>query len=584
MYHLRRAISIETALITGQIYRSALSIERHEGMISQTLESVLRWKEGKMTEKATTVVPHLELRHITKRFPGIIANQDVNLKINHGEVHALLGENGAGKSTLMNVLVGLYTAEEGDILIDGKKANIRTPKDSIALGIGMVHQHFKLVEELTVAENIIIGYEKQGFKIDLKKVENDLRELSDKYNLPISPELRVSDLSAGEKQRVEIVKMLYRNVDLLILDEPTSVLTPQETERLFDNLREMKAQNKTIIFISHKLDEVMEIADRVTILRGGKLIETMDKTDTDPQDLARKMIGREMVPASRGFDNDLDGAPEMFVADHITAKGDEGAIAVDDVSLSIRAGEILGIAGVSGNGQTELAEVLTGLRGMEKGTLMVDGKPVKNNVKAIIDAGVGHIPEDRNGTGAVPNFSVLENVALKKYNKAPIKKGIVMDRNAMREFGEKLLSEFDVRMSSSDMPARLLSGGNMQKMICAREIDNNPKVIVAVHPTYGLDVAAIDMVHRYLIEEQKKGCAILLISESLDEVFALSDTIAVMFHHKLTSKRNREDWTIDSIGFAMMGISDEQRAAAEARAAVSDAVTEVPEEKEGGAA
>ncbi len=503
----------------------------------------------------------LEFQNVTKRFPGIIANDKVNLKIKRGEIHALLGENGAGKSTLMNVLVGLYTPDEGQILMNGEKVEIKSPKDSIHLGIGMVHQHFKLVEELSVMENIVIGYEKQGFALHKKATCKQLEELSEHYHLPIDPKALIRDLSAGEKQRVEIVKMLYRNVNFLILDEPTSVLTPQEAEKLFDYLREMKADNKTVIFISHKLDEVMAIADRVTILRQGKLIETMEKAETNPKDLARKMIGKEMQSIEKKINDHLDNAPVIIAGKNLNAKGDEGVLAIKDVNIEIRQGEILGIAGVSGNGQSELAQVLTGLRHLESGQITVNGKEIRGGAMSFINAKVGHIPEDRIGTGSIPSFSVLENVILKKYKKPPIKRGPFIDYRKAAYFGKNLLKEFDVRMPSYDMPVKLLSGGNMQKLIFAREIDNDPQVIIAVHPSYGLDVLAVDMVHQYLIKEQQRGCAILLISEDLDEILTLSDSIAVMYKHTLTPKRNRNDWTIDEIGYAMMGIGKNQATA-----------------------
>ncbi|MCX5976648.1 MAG: ABC transporter ATP-binding protein [Coprothermobacterota bacterium] len=496
----------------------------------------------------------LELRGITKTFPGVLANQSVDLTIRKGEIHALLGENGAGKSTLMNILTGLYTPDAGKIFIHGKEVHIRNPKDAIASGIGMVHQHFKLVEELKVYENIIIGWKEQGWLLNQPVLVKHIADLSARYNLPVDPNITVRDLSAGQKQRVEIIKMLYRNMEFLILDEPTSVLTPQETEKLFVYLREMKTQGKTVIFISHKLNEVMEIADRVTVLREGRLIRTMDKDQTSPKELARMMIGREMETIAKiAIDKEVRREP-VLVAEGLTAKGDEGQVALKGVSFTIEKGEILGLAGVSGNGQSELAEALTGMRPLEAGTVSLNQKEIKGATLHFIQAGISHIPEDRIGTGSIPSFSCIDNVILKSYRKPPIRRGWTLNHRKAEEIGGRLLKEYDVRMSSPNTPIKLLSGGNMQKLILAREISCGPKLIVAVHPTYGLDICAVEMVHNYLIQEQKRGCAILLISEDLDEILTLSDSIAVIYKGEMTSKKHRNDWTIETLGCAMMGI------------------------------
>ena len=499
----------------------------------------------------------LELHGITKTFPGVVANQDVTLAIKKGEIHALLGENGAGKSTLMNILTGMYLPEKGKIFIHNKEAHIKSPKDAIDLGIGMVHQHFRLVEELKVYENIVIGWKGQGWLLIKPKLVKQIAEISTKYNLPVEPNATVRDLSAGQKQRVEIIKMLYRNVEFLILDEPTSVLTPQETEKLFVYLRQMKSQGKTVIFISHKLNEVMEIADRVTVLREGRLIQTMDKNQTNPRELSKLMIGREMETIEKtATDKDAKREP-LLAVESLEAKGDEGQIALRGASFSVDKGEILGIAGVSGNGQSELAEVLTGMRAMEKGKIILNEEEIKGASIFFIRAGISHIPEDRIGVGSIPSFSCIDNVIMKRYQKPPIRRGWALNRKKADEIGTKLLKEYDVRMSSPHIPIKLLSGGNMQKLILAREISGQPKLIVAVHPTYGLDVSAVDMVHNYIIQEQQRGCAILLISEDLDEILTLSDSICVIYKGEMTPKKHRNDWTIETLGYAMMGVHNE---------------------------
>jgi len=504
----------------------------------------------------------LEFKDIVKTFPGIIANDHINLKVKKGSIHALLGENGAGKSTLMNILVGLYAPDSGDIYKNDKKVKINSPKDSIDLGIGMVHQHYKLVDTLKVSENIIIGWDKQKWLINNKLLFDKITTLSEQYDLPVKPNAIVSDISVGEKQRVEIIKMLFRNVEILILDEPTSVLAPQECQKLFKTLKEMKRQGKTIIFISHKLNEVMDIADTVTVLRDGKIINTLAKDDTNPRELARMMIGKEMEAIKKNTLEDLQKAEIVLVAEDLKALGDEGEIALNDVSISIKKGEILGIAGVSGNGQKELAEVLTGLRPLVKGKIIIQGKEIKK-YKAIefINNGISHIPADRIGVGMIPDLNCIENVILRTYKKKPIKKGLILDFKEANKIGEQLLSEYDVRMSSCYMPVKLLSGGNIQKLILAREISCNPKLIIAVHPTYGLDVSAVNMVHKFLLKEQEKGVAILLISEDLDEILALSDEITVMYKGKLTQTQVRKICSIENIGYAMMGIDKEIREA-----------------------
>ena len=500
----------------------------------------------------------LKLKNIVKTFPDVVANDHINLQVKRGSIHALLGENGAGKSTLMNILAGLYAPDSGEIYINNKKARINGPKDSINLGIGMVHQHYKLVDTLKVAENIIIGLPEQKLMINNRVLFDKIASLSEKYNLLIRPNALVSDLSVGEKQRVEIIKMLYRNVGILILDEPTSVLAPQECQERFKTLKEMKCQGKTIIFISHKLNEVMDIADTVTVLRNGKVIKTIVKTDTNPRELAQMMVGKEIGAISKNFLKDLKKAEPVLVAENLRALGDEGEIALNNISLSIKKGEILGIAGVSGNGQKELAEVLTGLRPLVNGRIFIQGKEIRR-LKPInfVNSGISHIPADRIGVGIIPDFNCIENVILRIYKKKPIKKGLMLDFKKASEIGNQLLNRYDVRMSSSYMPVKLLSGGNIQKLILARELSCNSQLIIAMHPTYGLDVSVLNKVHKFLLKEQENGVAILLISEDLGEILTLSDEISVMYKGELTSKRSRKYCTIENIGYAMMGIDKE---------------------------
>ncbi|HEC92683.1 MAG TPA: ABC transporter ATP-binding protein, partial [Candidatus Atribacteria bacterium] len=497
----------------------------------------------------------LEFKNIVKTFPGIVANDHINLKIKRGDIHALLGENGAGKTTLMNILTGLYAPNSGEIYINDKKVKINSPKDSINLGIGMVHQHYKLVDTLKVSENIIIGSHKQKWMINNRVIFDEIISLSEKYGLAIRPNELVGNLSVGEKQRVEIIKMLYRNVEILVLDEPTSVLTLQECQNLFKTLREMKRQGKTIIFISHKLNEVMDVADTITVLRQGKIVNTLAKVDTNPIELTRMMFERETETITKNTLKDLQKAETVLVVEGLKALGDEGEISLNDVSFSIKKGEILGVAGVSGNGQKELAEVLTGLRPLVKGKIIIQGKEIRE-YKPIefINNGISHIPADRIGVGTIPDFNCIENVILKTYRKQPIKKGLILDFKEANKIGEQLLNKYDVRISSYYIPVRLLSGGNLQKLILAREISCNHQLIIAVHPTYGLDVSAVNMIHKFFLEEQKKGVAILLISEDLDEILALSDEITVMYKGKLTPKQLRQKCSIENIGRAMMGI------------------------------
>ncbi|MCB0193770.1 MAG: ABC transporter ATP-binding protein [Anaerolineae bacterium] len=492
------------------------------------------------------------MRGITKRFPGVLANDDVNFAVEKGEIHALLGENGAGKSTLMNMVNGLYRADEGKILLDGKPVKFSSPRDAIDSGVGMVHQHFMLVPTQTVSENLILGQKAPRFYINYKKLEQDIAELSRKFGLAVDPQAKIWQLSVGEQQRVEILKMLYQGAKLLIMDEPTAVLTPQEVTDLFKTLREMTATGHTIIFISHKLDEVVEIADKVTVLRRGKVVATVDGHATSKAELARLMVGREVL--FRIKKKPAEPTTDALVIDSVSCENDRGLPALRDLSLTVRSGEVVGIAGVAGNGQTELAQVITGLREAKFGTITVQGQNVTNqSATATIDQGLAYIPSDRNGVGSSPNLTLADNLILKSYRKPPIGPGWRIDLKLVRSQAEKLIEQFDVKTPSADLPARLLSGGNLQKLILAREISRQPKVIIAVYPVRGLDVGAIESIHQMLIDERDRGAGILLISEDLDELLSLSDRIVVLFEGQIVGEVPPEDERIDEIGLMMAG-------------------------------
>jgi ABC-type uncharacterized transport system ATPase subunit len=492
----------------------------------------------------------VRMRGICKRFAGVVANDHVNLEVRAGEIHALLGENGAGKSTLMNILSGLYRADAGEIFIHGKRVDIRSPRRAIELGIGMVHQHFMLVEMHTVAENITLGLNKPRFLLNLRQIEREIGQISERYGLQVDPRAYIWQLSVGEQQRVEILKMLYRGVDILILDEPTAVLTPQEADELFATLRQMASEGRSVIFISHKLDEVMHIADRITVLRGGKVAATLDRASTDKRELARLMVGREVLfnLAKTPF---KPGEVVLEVR-NVHALSDRGMPALKDVSFTIRRGEILGVAGVAGNGQRELAEVITGLRKVTRGEIIIRNQNMTNaSPRKVIDEKVSHVPEDRLGMGLIPNLPVSDNAILKGYLHPPLSRGPFLDGVSIRSFVQKLIDSFDVATPSQDIPIKLLSGGNLQKTLLAREISVGPELMVAVHPTRGLDVGATEFVQRMLLKQRDDGLAILLISEDLDELLALSDRIAVMYGGQIRAIVNAAEADIAEIGLMM---------------------------------
>jgi ABC-type uncharacterized transport system ATPase subunit len=497
--------------------------------------------------------PVLEMRGIVKEFPGIVANDHVDFDLVKGEVHALLGENGAGKSTLMNILYGLYKADAGEIRLNGKPVTFGSAKDAIDAGIGMVHQHFMLIPVMTVAENIVLGTEprREGVLLDEGAAERRVAELARTFRFTVDPHARIDSITVGQQQRVEIMKALYRDADVLILDEPTAVLTPQEALDLFEILRTLKREGISIIFISHKLNEVLEIADRITVLRRGKMIETVAGAGATQESLARAMVGREVLlrvdrPPAKPGDVLLD-VRDLHVLD------DRGLEKVRGVSLQVRAGEIVGIAGVDGNGQSELIDAIAGLRRIESGAVTVAGRELhRASARKMLDAGVGHIPEDRQRRGLVLEFTIAENIALHDYARPPDARWGWLFPRRLVERAARLIREFDVRGGGPLTRAGGLSGGNQQKVVVAREVARDPKVLVAAQPTRGLDVGAIEYLHRRLVEERDEGRAILLISLELEEIFSLSDRILVIYEGEIVGEHTGEV-SEDEIGLEMLG-------------------------------
>jgi simple sugar transport system ATP-binding protein len=495
----------------------------------------------------------LEMRGITKAFPGIVANDNVDFELRRGEVHALLGENGAGKSTLMNILYGLYKADAGEVVLNGKPVVFHSAKDAIRAGIGMVHQHFMLIPVMTVAENIVLGIEpsKDVVLLDERGAEQRVREISQQFGLAVDPTALISEISVGQQQRVEILKALYRGAEILILDEPTAVLTPQEAGELFAIVKSLQADGKSIIFISHKLNEVLEIGDRTTVLRRGRKIETVPCAGATEDSLARAMVGREVLlrvekaPANPG--------DALLTVDDLHVVDDRGIEKVKGISFEVRSGEIVGIAGVDGNGQTELIDAITGLRRYHAGTVKVAGRDLHGaSVRGMLDAGVGHIPEDRQRRGLVLEFSIAENIALHDYEEPPNAKWGWLFPKQLIARAKSLIREFDVRGGGPLTRAGGLSGGNQQKVIAAREIARDPKVLIAAQPTRGLDVGAIEYLHRRLVEERDEGRAILLISLELEEVLSLSDRILVIYEGEIVGEHST-DVSDQEVGLEMLG-------------------------------
>jgi general nucleoside transport system ATP-binding protein len=493
----------------------------------------------------------LELTGITKRFGSLVANDHIDLTVEPGEIRALLGENGAGKTTLMNVLIGLVQPDAGEIRVDGKLVVIHSPKDAIAARIGMVHQHFMLVPVFTVAENVTLGLEPtRAFGLlDRRRARSDVRKLSERYGLQVDPDAYVEDLPVGVQQRVEIIKTLMRDASVLILDEPTSVLTPGETDDLFRIMRELRAGGRSIVFISHKLREVQAIADTITIIRRGKVVGERPPTATDTE-LAALMVGRPVQ--LRVSKRPAQPGDVVLGVQHLTVAGEHGTPAVDDVSFQVRAGEILGVAGVQGNGQTELCEALLGLR-PASGSVLLNGRDVSHATpRDRLRAGIGYIPEDRREDGLVGDFSVADNMILDVYDRRPFASGIALDLSAIRDNAVSRVAEFDVRTTSVDTPTQTLSGGNQQKVILAREIGRDIKVLLASQPTRGLDVGSIEFVHRRIVEQRDQGVAVLIVSSELDEIYALADRIAVMYEGKITGFRTPEV-SVEELGLLMAG-------------------------------
>lgn len=498
--------------------------------------------------------PVVSMKNITKKFGSNIANHNVSFHLKKGTIHGLLGENGAGKTTLMNILYGLYEQNEGDIFIKGEKVKIDTPSRAIELGIGMVHQHFMLVRPFSVVENIVLGLESERKPLlDLKSARKKIIDLCEKYKIKVDPDAKISQLSVGEQQRVEILSAIYCGADILILDEPTAVLTPQEVKELFHILRIMRDSGKSIIFITHKLEEILEIGDEISVLRDGGLMNTVEVKDTTKEELTRMMVGREVL-----FDfssSSTQPGNTVMKAENLHAVSSKGIPALKGISFELREGEILGIAGVDGNGQKELCEALTGLIPIVQGNIKVCDEELSNKIpKDFIKSGVAHIPEDRQRTGLVMNFSVMKNFIIKEFDTPRFSKYGFLNSKLIKETAEKLVNEYNIKTDGIHAQGKNLSGGNQQKIILGREIGCNPKVLIANRPTRGLDIGAIEYVRQKLIDQKEKGVGVLLISADLDEIFQLSDRIAVMYEGEIMGIVDRSEIDIDSIGLMMAGV------------------------------
>ncbi|MFN2136833.1 MAG: ABC transporter ATP-binding protein [Candidatus Promineifilaceae bacterium] len=502
-------------------------------------------------------IDSMEMRGIVKVFPGVLANDHIDFDVKAGEIHALLGENGAGKSTLMKVLYGLYKPEEGDILLNGEAVSIESPNDSINYGIGMIHQHFMLVDNLSVAQNVALGLKTaRGPVVDINGVSKRILELSELYGLKVDPRAIISDLAVGERQRVEIIKALFRGAALLVLDEPTAVLTPQEVEDIFVIFKEMAAEGHALIFISHKLDEIFALTDRVTVLRDGRVVGTRPTVEVSKRMLANMMVGREVV--LERFRPQIEPGDVRLELDNVSAINNSGVPILKNVSFQIHSNEILGVAGVSGNGQRPLAEVIAGLQSVTGGRILLEGKDVTNAEPVeMYEVGLSYIPEERMHDGVIKDFSVADNVILQDHIHAPYSNGLFLNFKAIEEKSQELVTDYRVKTPSLDTPVKNLSGGNIQKLILARELDRQPRVLIAAQPTRGVDIGATEYIHAQLLKQRSEGLATLLISEDLDEVKALSDRILVMFGGESMGVVRADEVTIEQLGLMMAGESKE---------------------------
>lgn len=496
--------------------------------------------------------PAVELVNVDKAFYGVKANDRVNFHLARGEIHAILGENGAGKSTLCSILAGLYRPDTGEMFLDGEPVAFKSPKDALAAGVGMVYQHFRLVPNLTVAENFALGYPGVGFRLNQRDLHRAAEELGEQYGLPVDPRARIWQISVGEQQRVEILKLLYRNVKILILDEPTAVLTPQESTALFATMRQMAAEGRSVIFVSHKLHEVKEVSDRVTVLRDGRVVAGIATEKAEPVDLARMMVGRDLELPTR--DPRTEFGPTVLAVEELRVEDDRGLGAVNGVSFEIRAGEIVGLAGVSGNGQRELSYGLSGLRTPTSGTVIIDGVDI-TDAPALehIKAGFAYVPQSRLEMGLAPGMTTDDNLALKAFRSSPYSRGRRLVAAAFRDEGARQIEQYDIRGVRPGLPIRLLSGGNLQKALVAREVELDSKVLIAQSPTRGLDVGATEAVRNLILAERSRGVGVLLISEDLDELLALSDRILVLYEGEIVGEMPCEEATAERLGLLMAG-------------------------------
>ena len=492
------------------------------------------------------------MRGITIKFGDVVANNNVDFELLKGEVHGLLGENGAGKTTLMSILYGLYQPQAGETIVKGQKTVIKSPNDAMELGIAMVHQHFLLTLPHSVTENIIVGLKSRGLFLDISSAEKKIMHLSEKYGLKIDPKATVADLAVGEQQRVEIIKALYRDIDILILDEPTSMLTPQEEKALFATLQSMVKQGLSIIFITHKLHEVMEASNRVTVLRGGKVVGTVKTSETSETELAKMMVGRPII---ENIESKASAKkPAILQLKNVSALNNANVMFLKDLSLELRKGEILGIAGVDGNGQAELAEVVAGLRKTQSGEIMMDNLEItKLSPRKIREWGLAYVPQDRLNTGLILEYSITENLILDRWYKEEYSGRIFLKQEEMKSFAEKVVTDFEVKAPGIDVPVNSLSGGNLQKVLMARELARNPKVLVVHNPTRGLDIGASEYIHKQLVKQRDSGVGVLMISLDLDEILTVCDRLAVIYEGKIVSVMDRNDANVDAIGLMMGG-------------------------------